>query len=228
VACARATGDPGLIALAAYASALAAGDWRELRARVERAALLLEQAGDAFHLADLFHIAGYRALWSASDDDAAELLARAVALTRELDEPYLWMLVRGKWGLAALLRDDMAGAAAAFRELLELARELVVLPVAFEGLRGLAAVAAHRGDLDRAARLYGAAGMHRYAEPDHPVDVRVHDTFFAPARARYGTEAWDIAARAGAALDFRHAITYALGEPRPQAAAVPTSSGVGH
>ena len=89
-------------------------------------------------------------------------------------------------------------------------------------------VVAHHGDLDRAARLYGAAGMHRYVQPEHPVNVRVHDTFFAPAWARHGTEAWDIAARAGAALGFRHAITYALGEPRPQAAAVTTPFGVGH
>ena len=129
---------------------------------------MLEQAGDAYHLADLFHIAGYRALWSGDDDDAAEYLARAVALTRELDDPYLWMLVRGKSGLAALLTDDTAGAAAAFREQLELARELVVLPVAFDGLRGLAAVAARHGDLDRAARLYGAAGAHRYAATGAP------------------------------------------------------------
>ena len=147
---------------------MAAGDRRELRARVDRAASLLEQAGDAYHLADLFHIAGYRALWSGSHDDAAEFLARAVALTRELDDPFLWMLVRGKWGLAALLTDDTAGAAAAFREQLELARELVVLPVAFEGLRGLAAIAARHGDLDRAARLYGAAGAHRYERTGAP------------------------------------------------------------
>ena len=57
-ACARATGDPWQIAVAAYAKALAAGDRRELRARVDRAASLLEQAGDAYHLADLFHIRG--------------------------------------------------------------------------------------------------------------------------------------------------------------------------
>ena len=56
------TGDPWEIAVAAYARALAAGDRRELHARVNRAASLLEQTGDAYHLADLFHMAGYRAL----------------------------------------------------------------------------------------------------------------------------------------------------------------------
>jgi hypothetical protein len=138
------------------------------------------------------------------------------------------MLVCSQWGLAALFTDDAAGAVAAFREALELARELVVLPVAFEGLRGLAAIAASHGDLDRAARLYGAAGTHRYDEPEHPVDVRVRDTFFAPARARHGVKAWDAAARAGAALGFRDAIAYALHEPRQQTTAVPTPSSVAH
>ena len=209
-ACARTTGDPWEIAVAAYARALAARDRRELHARVDRAASLLEQTGDAFRLADLFYIAGSRALWSGSHDDATEFLARAVALTRELDDPFHWMLVQVRWGLAALFRDDIAGAAAAFHEQLDVARELVVLPVVFEGLRGLAAVAARHGDFDRAARLYGAAEAHRYEEPEHPIDARLHDTFFAPALARYGTEAWDTAERAGAALGLRDAIAYAL------------------
>jgi predicted ATPase/DNA-binding SARP family transcriptional activator len=227
-ACARATGDPWQIATAAYARALAAGDRRELRARVDRAASLLEQTENAHHLADLFHIAGHRALASGDHDDAAEFLARGAALTRELDNPQEWMHVRGMSGLAALLTDDVTGAAAAFREQLELTRELVILPAAGDGLRGLAAVAAQHGDLDRAARLYGAAGAHRYGQPEQPFDVRVRDTFIGPARARHGAEAWDAAARAGAALGFRDAIAYALGEPRPQAAAVPMRSRVDH
>ena len=149
-------------------------------------------------------------MWSGSHDDATDFLARAVALTRELDDPFHWMLVQVRWGLAALFRDDIAGAAAAFHEQLDVARELVVLPVVFEGLRGLAAVAARHGDFDRAARLYGAAEAHRYEEPEHPIDARLHDTFFAPALARDGTEAWDTAERAGAALGLRDAIAYAL------------------
>jgi hypothetical protein len=185
-ACARATGDPWQIAVAAYVRALAAGDRRELRARVDRAASLLQHTEDAHHLADLFHVAGHRALVSGDYDDAAELLARAATLIRGLGELFEWMKVRGKSGLAALLTEDLAGAVAAFREQLELARELVVLPAAGEGLRGLAAVAARDGDLDRAARLYGAAGAHRYGQPEHPFDVRVRETFIAPARVRHG------------------------------------------
>jgi tetratricopeptide (TPR) repeat protein len=213
--------------VAAYVRALAAGDRRELRARVDRAASLLQHTEDAHHLADLFLVAGHRALVSGDYDDAAELLGRAGTLIRELGEPFDWMKVRGMSGLAALLTEDFAGAVAAFREQLELARELVALPAAGEGLRGLAAVAARDGDLDRAGRLCGAAGAHRYGQPEHPFDVRVRETFIAPAQVRHGAEAWGTAVRAGAALGFHDAIAYALSEPQPQPAAVPTPTGIG-
>ena len=88
-----------------------------------------------------------------------------------------------------------------------------MLPFASEGLLGLAAVAAVRGDVDRAARLVGAAAAHRTA-PEDPVDARLDATFFEPARTRYGADAWDAAARDGSALSFEDAIAYALEEPR--------------
>src|SRR3954447_17601843 len=120
-------------------------------------------------------------------------------------------------GLAALFRDD-TDAVDAFRDQLELARELVVLPAAFEGLRALAANAPLHGELHRAARLYGAAEAFRYQQPDS-VDARIGDTVFALARARHGTEASDTAARAGAALRFRDPI--ADGEPDDHFGAAP-------
>ena len=109
-ACARATGDPWQVAVAAYVRALTATGVGELRARVERAEPLLKETRDAFHLADLFVVAGHRALCSGSDEEAAEFLARAVRLTRELDDPFLWMLLCGKVGSAAVLRGDTAAA----------------------------------------------------------------------------------------------------------------------
>ena len=97
---------------------------------------------------------------------------------------------------------------------LGLCRELVVLPAASEGVAGLAAVAAVSDDLDRAARLTGAAAAHRYGEPEDPVDVRLDATFLEPARVRWGADAWDAAVREGAALSFEDAIAYALDERR--------------
>jgi len=222
------TSDPGIthmklnpskpqwaIAMAAWARAQAAATAAELRERVDRAASLLEAVGNDYHLADLFHMATYRALCNGCDRDAREFAERAAPLVREVDHPYLWMLLRGKAGQAALLSGDTEVARQAFREALELCRERVVLPFAADGVTGLAAVAAAGDDdLDRAARLTGAAAAHHYDEPEDPVNVRLEATFLEPARARYGADAWDAGVREGAALSFEDAIAYALDERR--------------
>jgi hypothetical protein len=176
---------------------------------------LLEDVGNAYHLADLFAAAAYGALQMASDRDAKEYVARARPTTRRLNDPFLWMLLHGNSGLAALLTGDTDAARQAFREELTLCRDLVFLPFAFEGLTGLAAVSAVHRDDDRAARLVGAAAEHRYGQPRDPVDARLDATFFDLARARHGPDAWNAAAREGSALRFEDAIAYALKEPPP-------------
>jgi hypothetical protein len=123
------------------------------------------------------------------------------------------MINSGNLGLAALLTGETDTAAPAFREELALCRELVVRPQAFEGLRGLAAVAVLNGDRERAATLLGAADAHRYGLPEDPVEARLEAAFFEPARAQYGADAWDAATGHGSALSFEDAIAYALAEP---------------
>jgi len=116
-------------------------------------------------------------------------------------------------GLAALLTGMTDTASHAFREELTLCRDMVVRPVLFEGLRGLAAVAVVHGDDTRAATLVGAADAHRHAQTDDPVEARLERAFFEPARTRCETYAWNAAAREGGALTFEDAIAYALVEP---------------
>ena len=128
-----------------------------------------------------------------------------------MDSPYAQMIHSGNFALAELLSGRAESASAAFREELELCREMVVLPMAFEGLRGLAAVAVVHRDDSRAATLVGAANAHRYDKAEDPVEARLDETFFEPARARCGAAEWDVAAREGAALNFEAAIAYALG-----------------
>ena len=205
--------DRWAIAMAAYAKAMAANTARELGQRVERAASLLEQTGNVYQLAGLLASAAFAALCIGSDRDALEFARRATPVTRDLDSRYLWMLLRGNVALVALFTGDTPNAREAFQEELTLCRELVALPFACEGLAGLAAVASIQGDRDRAARLYGAAAAHRYGLPDDPLEARLHSTFFEPARARHGAASWDAAAEEGAALNFEHAISYALETP---------------
>ena len=136
-------------------------------------------------------------------------------IARRLDDPSMWMLLNGNLGLAALLTGDTEVARHAFREELRLCRELVDRHFISEGLRGLAAVAAVRGDLRRAAELVGASSAHRYGQPFDVLEARLDTAFFDAARTRYGTEAWDAATRQGGAQTFEDAIAYALQEPLP-------------
>jgi predicted ATPase/class 3 adenylate cyclase len=211
---ARAAGDDWQIAEASRAKAIAAPNIVDLRERVDSAASLLDDVGNVHELANLLTDASYAALCLGSERDARDFGARATPITRVLTNPYARMINSGNLGLAALLTGEPDAASRALREELSLCRDMVVRPVAFEGLRGLAAVAVVHGDDERAATLVGAAEVHRYEKTEDPVEARLDKTFFEPARARYGTEAWNAVARAGSALTFEEAIAYALEEAR--------------
>jgi hypothetical protein len=204
------SGDEWIIALAAECKAGVADTAEALRRDVPRAADLLERTGNAYQLADLLASSAYAAICHGDYEHARALVARAIPLTRALDSPYVWMLLSGNAGLAALFTEHLDEARDAFREELRVCHEIVVLPFASEGLAGLAAIETLDGDLNRAARLYGASGAHRYGEPIDTVTARLAETYFAPARDRLGADAWDAVLREGAALSWDEAIAYGL------------------
>jgi tetratricopeptide (TPR) repeat protein len=210
---ATAADDDWAIAMAAYATAMAASTIVEMRERADRAAALLDEVGNVYHLAMLLAASVYGELCLGSDRDAKELVDRATQLAFALDDPQLWANLHGNSGLTALLTGDTDAAQRAFCEQLGLCRERVAPRFAGEGLRGLAAVAAVRNDTGRAARLSGAAAAHRCCAPQDEVDARLDATFIQPARRRQGADAWDAAARDGGTLSLEDAITYALQEP---------------
>jgi hypothetical protein len=211
---ARDAGDEWEIAKASCGKAVAASNVADLRERVDSAVALLTEVGNLHHLATLLNGATYAALCLGSDRDATELAARATPIVRAQESRHERMINCGNRALAALLAGEIDTAADAFREELRLGRDTVALPVAFEGLRGLAAVAVLDDDPERAATLVGAAYAHRYEQPEDPLEARLDRTFFEPARTRSGVEAWDAAAGRGRLLSFEDAIAYALEEPR--------------
>jgi len=211
---ARAAGDEWEIAAASSGKAAATSSITELRERVDAATSLLTDVGNVHRLASLLNGAAYAALCLGSDRDATDFASRAAPIARALPSRFEWMINSGNRGLAALLIGETDAASDAFHEELTLCREMVVLPVASEGLRGLAAVAVVHGDVKRAATLVGAADAHRYDTPEYPVDARLDETFFEPARTRCGSDAWNALAREGSALSFEDAIAYGLEEPR--------------
>jgi predicted ATPase/class 3 adenylate cyclase len=211
---ARAAGDEWEIAVAFGGKAIAASSVAELRERVDKAAALLTDVGNVHQLANLLTSAAYAALCLGSDRDATDFAARAAPIVRALDDRSVRMSNSGNVGLAAVLTGETDAAAYAFREELRLCRDMVVRPVVFEGLRGLAAVAAVHGDAERAATLVGAADAHRYDTPKDPVESRLDETFFEPARTSCGADAWNAAAREGSMFSFDDAIAFALGLAR--------------
>ena len=76
----------------------------------------------------------------------------------------------------------------------------------------MAAIAAARGDADRAARLLGAGGACGEVGSSAVVAELDH-RFFAAARARAGPAAWASSQARGARMSFDEAIRYALEEP---------------
>jgi predicted ATPase/class 3 adenylate cyclase len=211
---ARAADDQWEIAEASRGKAIAASSIADLRERVDTAALLLSDVGNVYQLAHLLTGAAYAALCLGGDRDATDFAARATSIERVLDSRFVQIMNSGNLGLAALLTGKTDTASHAFREELKFSREMVVRPVLFEGLRGLAAVAVVHGDDKRAATLVGAADAHRYDVPADRVEARLDEAFFEPARRRCGTDAWNAAARKGGLLGFEDAIAYALEEPR--------------
>ena len=209
---ATAAGDDWEIAEASREKAIAASTIDDLRERVDTAAALLTDVGNVHQLANLLTAAAYVALCLGSERDATDFAARATPIARALDSPFERMINSGNLGLAALLSGETETASHAFHEELTLCREMVVRPVVFEALRGLAAIAVVHGDDTRAARLVGGADAHRYDKPEDTVEARLEAAFFEPARARCGTDAWKAAALEGRTLSFEAAIAYALEE----------------
>jgi hypothetical protein len=117
--------------------------------------------------------------------------------------------IAGNTGLAALFAGELGEARTTFEQQLRICRQVVIPWLASEGLAGLAAITAHRGDPDRAARLLGAAGAHGPIG-DADVIARLEREFFAPARRSFGDQPWLRAHAAGAKLEFVEAIDSAL------------------
>jgi predicted ATPase/DNA-binding SARP family transcriptional activator len=211
---ATAVDDQWATAMAAYATSITADTIERLRTCVRRAETLLAEAGNDYHLARLLAASSYNAMCLGSDADARVYARRADDLLPMMDDPLSREFILGGTGFVTIITGDAQTAERAFRELVGLGRDHAAGRAACDGLVGLAAIAALRGDDDRCARLVGAAKSHRADVQLDEVESRVDNEIVRPARARLGASAWDAAVRAGEALSLDEAIAYALDEPR--------------
>jgi predicted ATPase len=204
---ARRAGDRRLIAWALKDAALALAP-AEAEAELQEAIAAMRQIGAARSLAMLYNSAAYSAIKAGDLQRARALLDQSEPLTLELDDPMLLAAVSGNAGLAALFAGRLDEARFAFEQQLDICLRLVIPWLASEGLAGLAAIAAREGDLERAARVLGAAGAHGPIG-DAEVIARLERDFFAPAQESLGDELWRRSHAAGAGLGLADAVDLA-------------------
>jgi predicted ATPase/DNA-binding SARP family transcriptional activator len=214
LALATAADDPWATAMAAYATAITATTIERQRACVRRAVTLLAEAGNDYHLARVLAASSYNAMCLGSDDDARDYARRVDDLLPAMDDPLSREFILSGTAFVTVITGDTDAAERAFRELTQLGRDHAAARAACDGLLGLAAIAALRGDDDRCARLVGAATSHRADVPLDEVESRLDEEIIQPARVRRGASAWDASLHAGEALTFDEAIAYALDEPQ--------------
>jgi len=187
---------------------------RMLSLREEAEALLLEPL-DKRVRAHLLHFLGFAA---ASELDLEQMEARleeALALFRDLGDVRSVAMCLIALGLIPLSQGNSERAAALFEESLLLQKELNKTAIFF-GLAGMAGVAALRGQLTCAAKLFGALEALRevIGLSRAPLSLAFYDSedHVAAARAGLGEVAFEAAWSEGQAMTLEEAIRYALSE----------------
>jgi tetratricopeptide (TPR) repeat protein len=206
---ARAARDDRLEATALAERALALPP-SEATVEFAQAEAALLKLGSSRLLVGLYNNAAYNAIKEDRPELARPFLARAVPVLRKLGDPSYEIMQQGNLGLEALLTGSVDRAEAAFREQLRLCREHAIVHLASEGLGGMAAIAAHRGDAVRAAQLLGAAAAIGPIADDDVTDRL--EPFFSAARKRLGEGEWLDAEARGRTCGFDEAIEFALDE----------------
>ena len=206
---ARIARDERLVAFAVMEAALARQS-EQGADEVEQAAAVLWDIGGFRVLVMLYSSAAVNAIKAGDLKRALAWLDKALSLAREHEGPLMVCVVCGHLGLAALLMGDLDRARTAFAEHLELAQKHR-FGVAARGLAGLAAIEMRAGNLERAARLLGAATATGPWDADADVTEELEQKFFSPARARCGERRWREAYEAGVRLDFEQAIALGRG-----------------
>ena len=206
LACAKEAGDRRLIALALAERALALPP-EQAGAERDHAEEAMRALGNIWGVLQLYTESAYNSIKAGSPEHAAPWVNRALTLARDLAAPSELMAALVVDGLHALLTGEPDRAQIAFAEQLRLSHEHAAIHQAAQGLVGLAAVAACRGNSERAARLFGAATK---VGPmgDTAVVAQLERRFFSTARQDEGR--WAELQSAGARLSFEEAIAFAL------------------
>jgi predicted ATPase/DNA-binding CsgD family transcriptional regulator len=193
-------------------------NFEEARALAEEGWGLARAEGEQGWAGSALGILGGAALGLGELANARRLLEEGLALDRQTENES-WMMGRtlDRLGWLALTQGQHAEAQARFAESLTRFQDLgEVMPIA-DSLEGLAALAAARGEHERALRLVGAATAvrERVGAPLHPIRRTRRDRWLDPLRQVVGEPTVEQAWASGQALTLDQAVTLALEETEP-------------
>jgi len=193
-------------------AAMLRGDLARAEDYDEQSLALCQEAQDWWGIAWSLYDLGYLALAQGDNKRARVLLEEGLARLREQGITFGVFRARFALGHVLLGQADVTQAKQHYQEGLMLQRQLRFQSYTADGLEGLAGVAVAQGQLERAARLFGAAealrealGWRRWVFFQESYDRAV-----ATTHARLGEKAWAAAWLEGRAMSLEQAAAYAL------------------
>lgn len=203
---------------------LAGGELADARAALEHSLTLLRTLRDTRSIAIIAATTADVARCQGEYARAAELYSESLALYHDLGNRTEIPAMLHNQGYVALGTHYYATARDLFAESLRRQQAADNAAGIAEGIAGLAALAAAQGQLERAARLFGAAEALRATNPA-PIwpaerfEIERHTT---ELRARLPAPLYAQAWQAGRALSIEQAIAYALADDRVTSQKPPT------
>ena len=213
---ARATGDEGLIALLLCAEGHVLGtgleDWARARACFEEALPLVRSSGDRRTLGAILHNLSGDALEIGDLSSARQHLTDMFEIGTELESRPLLVHAYLTLGTIDVVVDDSGAARDHFAQALHLARRLADRTSVQGAILGLALAASLMADVERAARLHGAADtlLDPSGEALDPIETRLRAEDHARLRETLGDTAFDQEYATGHAMGLSDAVALAL------------------
>jgi tetratricopeptide (TPR) repeat protein len=211
---AAAAGDPTVLALALAGSARVA-----LNTDVDAAIRLLREAlavtegtPDRDGRSSAMHVLGVALQMSGDLAGARDVMAARIALGRELGDDFVVWVESANLSMVERQLGNLAGAEALSREALEIVsrqRDQMAVPWV---MNGLAAVAAAKGEHERAATIVGTAEtlLERAGGKWPPDERQQYDATLAILAAALAPEALERARAAGAAMTIEEGVAFGL------------------
>jgi tetratricopeptide (TPR) repeat protein len=210
---ARASGDEHAIGWALWLRATAGEGFDQVHSLTREAVAHFNRTGATRRVYPLLNTAAFAAIEYGRYSEALPLLDEALPAARAAEDGPGLALIRGNEAVAQVMLADYREATDALLEELVLCRDLSLNRPLEEALLCTAVVAAHRGALQDAGLLAGAATTRFQDQPGMAAEElifrRIHDQLLKHLRdPDRGT--WDAAAQAGGTLSDHDAIEVAI------------------